>query len=180
MKCNYHKNVTEEIESISDNLIITKNLKETILINNCGEQLGIKIKGNNIIKFANCKISIGTFHQENMDAEYHGKILPNVERDITIEEVVNELNLQSLYIKHINNTSHLEEIKINNTWRWHTNLTTNIIIAAAVLIIGVYLFRRRRRGNQTEVKIELGSRRQESTLEEGGVTSSHAIPSPFS
>lgn len=178
MKCNFIRNVTEEIEAISDNVIITKNLNETFLINNCGEQLGIKIKGNNIIKFVNCKISIGTFQQENLEAEYHGKVLPNIEREITIEEVVNELNLDSLYFKHINNTHHLEEIKLSNTRRWYTNLTTNMIIAAAVLIIVLYLFIRCR-GKQTEVKIQLESRRQESTLEEGGVTSTPFSFSPF-
>lgn len=182
MKCSYHKNKTEDIQVISDNVIVTKNLKATSLINNCGEQLEIKIKGNNIVKFTNCKISIGQFRKENTRLEYHNKILPNVERNITIEEITNELNLPKLYFKHINNTNHLEEIKFINTKRWHVNLTTHIVIGSSILIICLYLLMRYRKG-QTSIKIQLKDNRRESMRKGGGVTSSPATTqksvSPF-
>lgn len=68
-------NVTE-IKEIATGIILSKNVKESQIIQNCNK-LNIKIKGNYLIKFKNCKINIRNKTYENCEKTIHNKfILP--------------------------------------------------------------------------------------------------------
>lgn len=179
MKCKFRKNLLEEIKVISSNIVITKNLKEILVISNCKQQNEINIKGNNIIKIENCKISIGTFIYENYQKEYYSKNLPEVERNITIEQITNEFHLQEIYFKHIDNTKHIEEIKSNSNWRWYANISVNLVVILMVVAI-VFFTCMKRKVNNSNVNIQLKDLRQESKLKVGGVTSPPEQMTPFS
>jgi len=178
MKCKYHKNTTEEIKIVSDGILITKHLNETLLTNNCGQPNEIKIKRNNVIKFKDCKVSIGRLQFENSIQTYHDKVLPNVEKNISITTIVKGFHLEDLHLQNVNNTRYIKEVKHESQWKWYTNITTDLIIIGILLVLCSYLYLQRRSGI-SKVKVHFTGNRPESIRKEGGVTSQET-PTPFS
>ncbi|XP_055385906.1 metacaspase-2-like [Condylostylus longicornis] len=69
---------------------------------------------------------------ESYQKEYSAKILPYIERDITIERIKTEFNLEELYLKHINNTEIIEQLEYSHTVKWYTSVGTDCIILNVV------------------------------------------------
>lgn len=79
--------------------MLTKNLlNETTVEQNCNKA-NIKIKGNQLIKFRNCKITLQDKTFENFEITIHDKIiLPNFATRIKENKVVHKLDLNDLFI----------------------------------------------------------------------------------
>lgn len=145
MKCNFKLNTKEEIKQLKNGNIVTKNLKQQPLLNDCHERKTVFIEGNNMIKFRNCKVTIGLSVFENKREEYFD-LLPNFKRNITFENLSNEnFTLKELIHEHIENTNQIKEVRMDNLKFLHTNMSisiTTIVICVIGLILFVYFYRK--------------------------------------
>lgn len=180
MACNFTKNYKEEVKLVLNGIIVTKNLKETLLINNCNSRKMFTIQKNNLIKFKNCKISISDQKFENKNEE-HYHIIPNVKRNITVFESSNDnFTLNEIKIAHIENTNKINEITYKNQKQWYTSVSLNVtVIAICFIVIFIVICTKHKKGR---VNIEINKTRLEPTLKDGGVTyrsQSEPIPDVF-
>lgn len=128
--CQYIENILPHITFSEPNIIITKNLETTEIEQNCNK-LRIKIKGNNIIRFNNCKIKINDFEiSVNQDAE-EVNILPPAK---DIENIVKDkISLPELK-KHIENVN----AKTDN---YSLSLLIAIIITFLIILVLLIIFK---------------------------------------
>lgn len=124
--CQYIKNTLPHITFSEPNIIITKNLQTLEIEQNCNK-LKIKIKGNNIIRFNNCKLKINDFEISTKQKAEEINVLPPAK---DIENIVKDnISLTELK-KHIENVN----TKTNN---YSLSLLIAIIL---ILIISLGVF----------------------------------------
>ena len=162
--CNKMKSNTSEIKEITTGIILLKNIKETQIIQNCNKQ-NIRLKGNYLIKFRNCKLNIKNITYQNFIKSIHDKfVLPNFFIKVSENKTIPQLNIEELYLKHIQNREIIQEIKKNNVTFNITSLTSNIFMILFFCIV-ISLLIKHKMQNKSKVKIS-----SEPQSDGGGVT----------
>lgn len=129
--CQYIKNILPRITFIEPNIIVTKNLKNTEIEQNCNK-LKIKIKGNNIIRFSNCKIKINDFEISVNQNTEETNILPPAK---DIENIVKD-NVSLPELK-----KHIENIN-TKTDNYSLSLLIAIIITLSIILGLLIIFKK--------------------------------------
>lgn len=161
--CTMKQNVSETIIPVTEEIIVTKNLEETKLIQNCNDQ-DLIIKDHNIIRFTNCKIRIkGNIFKNQIKYVEHNVILPHIIKNISYQKE-NNLTLEYVHSKHLEN---LKEIKLlkheyqNNFW---LSLHSDILILLTVGILALILYYYcKQNNNKTKVQITINEEKNEET-----------------
>lgn len=141
-KCEYKINENEIIISITEDMIITKNLPEITLKQNC-IQREIIIKGNNLIKFNNCNLEINDLQFTNYLREFkESMIIPSL--NVNLTKIVENITLTNIHFKTIQNREKIEYIEMKaKTLSYNTIiliiLTCSIIMSIITLIILFYV-----------------------------------------
>lgn len=137
--CKFEENNRTDILQISDNYIITRNLRITKIENNCGET-NIKtmaISGNNIIKIVECSVTINgeTFTSET-NKYYEHFIIPTTLINIRAE-IQPILNLETLHHQDMEHRKELTLVKYrikSNQWSLTGIVALTALITLAILI----------------------------------------------
>lgn len=150
--CNVIINSERSIEEIETGIIITRNLEATRVQQNCINQ-NIMLKGNNLLKFTNCKIRIGDYQFSNDLEEFRESVILPV-ANVNFTKKINNITLETIHLENINNRETIKyiEFKFKNTG--YTMGITTIVIIVVILI--VFLVRKRAQkpiSNKIELKI---------------------------
>lgn len=161
--CNMVKNSKQEIVKNNKDIVITRNLKETELKHNCNNHR-ITIKGNNVIKFKDCKIKLNNVTFSNTNTRFiETIILPNVIKEIKYREPTN-ISISQMHLMHLKNN---EEIKLLKYDTKKTNWINFVTIGGIIVgIIVTYLYLKYRK-KTTSVEVNI---RPEPNPKEGVVT----------
>lgn len=140
-ECELIKNTKPEILEIENDIIITKNLNETKLNQNCIKN-DIFLSGNNVIKFKNCKIELFNITYLNTQLK-ETIIIPNTLKELIYKDISN-LTIDNLHVLHIENNKKVNLIENNlktNSWLsfiFHFITFLLIIIVILFFIIKYY------------------------------------------
>lgn len=169
-QCNFKKNENLEIKQITNNIVITKNIPNTIVKHNCNK-FEIILSGNNLIKFENCKININNITYENFVNE-DNFVIPNF-NNVSIKNILTNFSIADLHLRHLQNRERIEEIKSRNALHEHIAITTtSVVIIFLITILLIWLFKRNLKKNVTDINIELKTEdSSEPNRREGVVTS---------
>lgn len=122
----------ETIE-ISPNMILIKNAKDDILINDCNHAK-YKLNKNILLTYNNCTIKINNTTFSNTDKiVFNHLVLPNY---LKISNIKIKTNIESINLKQIENTKEIEEIKFNSKHNKSINYSLCIISLISVFSIG--------------------------------------------
>lgn len=166
--CTMKMNDRPGIEQITENIIITKNLNTTKVYQNCNDQ-NIVIKRHNIIKFLNCKITLGDKIFTNKENFVQNNIiLPNILKNISYNEIHN-LTLKSIHVQNIENLNHIKLLSLEHNKTSWTSLITDVIIIFIILIVVVIFIYFKVHKKKTSIKVNINSMREDTHLRDGGV-----------
>jgi len=129
-----------ETKELTNGLVITKNINETLLIQNCNK-FNIFLSGSNLIKFKNCKLNISNKKFENFQLEVNEPIiLPLFDIKINESNKYDVIKLEEIHLKQIkNNRNEILDVKYSNKRNIILYITTNILIILAISIL-IYKF----------------------------------------
>lgn len=170
MHCSYEDNYNEEIKQITSNILVTKNLNQTKLVNTCHQPYEIFISQNNIIKFENCKLQIKNIKFENKIMKYYEHvILPNTVKEIEVR-TPNKFSLEEIHKSNIDNLREIEEVKYQSNKNSWFSISADIVIIVIIIILMILYFKPNV-GSKLKVNVQtLPMTRQESSPKEDGVT----------
>ena len=139
--CRFVQNKDEDVILLQDTTLITINLREQQLEQDCNSQ-SISLMGTNIIKFRNCQIKINgkVFrHYEPIDQTYDEHvILPNTIRDFNYTDVTN-MTLESVHKVTIENLKYLHDLQFTHTQ--HSNLMYSLLAGIYLCCAGYFVYR---------------------------------------
>lgn len=136
-ECELIKNLKTEIIEIENDIVITKNLNETKLIQNCIKN-DIFLSGNNIIKFKNCQIDLLNITYTNKEIK-ETIIIPNTLKEINFTDISN-LTIHNLHELHISNNKKVTLIENNlKTTSWYT-FSFHLLQVCLIIIILILIW----------------------------------------
>lgn len=159
--CKYTKNVEHKVIADIPGIILTVNIEEIILLQNCNQDK-IKINGNNLIKFNNCTINIFGKDYSSYETQNNFKFVNNEIK--IISPVLFKPKLEEINEFHIDNMKEMQLIKKTNFANYIINIVLGIFLIALVTFF-IIKFNSKYK-NTTIPKID-----EDIKLRDGGVTS---------
>lgn len=135
-RCSYIKNYEHKIVADIPGIIITINIEEIILLQNCNQDK-IKIKGNNLIKFNNCTINIFGKDYSNYETINNFKFINNEIK--IISPIVIKPRLEEIKEFHIENLKEIHLIKRTNLVNYSINAILGVLLTAGVVFVVIKL-----------------------------------------
>lgn len=170
--CDMQFQEKEEISEITKGIIVTKNIKNTLIIQNCND-LKINIEGNKLIKIENCKININNMLFENQEKKIHDHIiLPNFLTKIKEKVTFYNLDLEKLNLNNIKNRDRIDLMTYQNHAKHISTWVTQFVI---LIILTTLLFIMYKRKTKI-VKINVKQTSSEPQTNAGGVIVSTTTP----
>lgn len=132
--CNFKINNKPSIEEIDSGLLITKNIEQCKLSQNCQKDDAI-IEKHNLIKFINCDVTINDLIFVNKIKMYQNKImLPML--NLKINKIINNLTLDNVNLENIENRKIIKYIDFKNKiFQYSLSSVIFIIIFTVIIVI---------------------------------------------
>lgn len=136
--CNFVLNKEKIVEEVETGIIITKNIGLTQMKNDCSNQ-EIVLKGNNLIKFSNCKITINNSKFVNIIEKVESHIIiPSL--NFSLIKIIENVTLENLKTENIKNRESIDYVEFkHNTISYSLSAIILIIILAVIIILKLVL-----------------------------------------
>lgn len=168
--CQYTNNLEQKVIADIPGIIITINMKEITLLQNCNQDK-IKIKGNNVLKFNNCTINIYGKNYNSYETFNDYQFINNEIK--TIKPIIFKPQIEEIKEYHFENIKEMTLVKRINYVNYAINIVLTILLIS-IIIFGVVKFNKKKNANNAIVT--LNSKIDEDIkLKEGGVTSGEAL-----
>lgn len=133
--CNYITNEHESIIAINEETIVTKNLQKTKITQNCNNEETI-IRGNNFIKYSNCKLIIkNSIFENNLKQFRETIILPTL--NINMTKIINNLTLENIHVNTQKNRDLITYLEFKSKTE-NISLSVILILCLIIIIIALY------------------------------------------
>lgn len=152
--CTFKSSNVSVIEQVFNNLIITKNIPITKIEQNCIDE-EITIKGNNVIKFGNCKIKIGNQIFVNKIEKFKSNVII-LTNHLNLTNKVKKITLEELHLKTVTNREKIDYVNYKNNNVTFVSFGINFVIIIVIILIVILskVLRKNSRKSEENIKLE--------------------------